>query len=247
MKSIYSAPFILALGMTAITMSFAKAEKSELKIACSHFPPSKIENSADGKRGHDIDLLFAAFKNTDFKLKIQFMPWKRAAERVKLGQSDALCACSYQPERENWLHFSDQLGLQEVGYFYNHRAQGGAIQDPEQLLDKPIGVVRSYNLHKELVDAKRKVVPVVNSERGLEMLIERRISSFFSFRNTSLYILSRLPNGNDVKYHPLRKSPYYMCFSKASPLAIEAREQFNTGLREIRHSGEYDRIFENYR
>jgi polar amino acid transport system substrate-binding protein len=115
------------------------------------------------------------------------------------------------------------------------------------LINKSIAVVRSYNLHRELIDANRKVVPVVNAERGLEMLIEGRISSFFSFRNTSLYILSRLPNNEGIKYHPLRKSPYYMCFSKASPIALKAREQFNNGLREIRHSGEYDQILENYR
>ncbi|WP_159104337.1 substrate-binding periplasmic protein [Sneathiella glossodoripedis] len=247
MKSLFLGLSISVVLSVSGGTSLAVEEKTELEIACSHFPPSKIEGAPDGRRGHDIDFLIAAFENSDYDLNVRYMPWKRATERVRNGQSDALCACSYQPEREDWILFSDQLGLQEVGYFYNPKTTDGQVQDPNLLFKKSIGVVRSYNLHKELLDANRKVVPVVSSETGLEMLIERRIYSFYSFRNTSQYILSRLPGGRDIQYHPVRKSPYYMCFSRLSPHAIDAREQFNKGMREIIYSGEYERILDNYR
>ena len=225
---------------------FAQSRK-QISLACNEFPPHKMANSPDGLLGFDVDILKHIFEKMGFDLSITYFPWKRALANTREAQVDGLCSCSKSREREDWLLYTDQLGTVGIGFFYRKDFNVLAMLDTKRGQNATVAVVRGYVLSKELREQSLQPMHVNDDETGIRMLLNGRIDTFYTYRDTGHYFLSKLRSAKDIQYTEVRESPYYTCFRKSLPDGEKILHQFNEELNVLHKTGEYERIKDRYR
>ncbi|NVK17591.1 MAG: transporter substrate-binding domain-containing protein [Methylocystaceae bacterium] len=214
-----------------------------LTFACNEFPPHKMEKSADGLPGFDVEVLKQAFSYSNININVEYYPWKRALENTKSGIVDGLCSCSKSQGRDTWLAYSDQMGSVGIGHFYHPNHNKSDHFSPLS----PTAVVRGYAIQNDLAYQGIKVIRVNNDKVGIRMLLNDRVKAFYSYRDTGKYILSKQPFDHHIEYSEARSSPYFTCISKKRPDYPTLIDQFNTGLKQLHETGAYDAIMNKYR
>lgn len=221
---------------------------SSVVFACNEFPPYKMENSASGLAGFDVEFLKEAFMRVGISLNIQYMPWKRALEEARQGRVNGVCSCSHTKEREKYLSFSSPLGKASAGLFSlteNNFARLGTI---EAIGSQSVGVIRGYNILKNLYAAGTENIIELSSERqGLQLLLKGRLDYYYSYESPARFYLARLKQSDKISYDEIDFSNYYSCFSKSSEGSEILLEKFNAGLALIKEDGTYDKILAKYR
>ncbi|MBE7637141.1 transporter substrate-binding domain-containing protein [Sneathiella sp. P13V-1] len=236
--------FIYSLLISAfIPGVLAADEKEAVLFACNEFPPQKMENSADGKKGIDVDILEAVFQDINIDFEIRYYPWKRALQLAQNGSVDGLCSCSYTKEREQYFHYTEKMGDVGIGLFYK------TGKSPDNILDNGnrIGVIRGYALSRDLVKKNVEKVDFNDDLLALRILNVNRIEGFYSYRDTGLYLLRKNPLIKDIKYKEYHSSDYFSCFSKETFNDRSLVNKFNKGLKKLKENGEYDKILNEYR
>ena len=221
----------------------------EVTLACNVFSPSKIADRAH-QPGFDVEILRAAFHASGVKLNTPFYPWKRAYLLAEQGAVDGLCSCSYLQEREAIFQYSDQIGLQHVGFFALEPDTLSGIEELDQATGLTVGVVAGYNLERYAKEAGLDTVSA-NSEDGLLALLRTgRIDVIYSFHETMAAVVQHhnQQNREDLRtyYRETVAYPYFSCLSKRAGNAAMIAEWLNTGLEEIKTSGQYDAILKRY-
>jgi len=216
-------------------------------FSCVNFPPFQIEKPKDGLPGFSIEFLRAAFAKSETNIEFKYYPWKRALKNVMKGSVDGLCGCSYRPEREEKLLYSDPLGELSSVVFYNKTSKPAQSESLESLSGRAVGVVRGYNLQKELISHNIKPYLVNDEKMGINMLIRNRIDFFYSFKAPGQFALAKNPGKNVIRYFVLKTSLNFACISKSIPKSSEIVDKLNKGLAAIKADGTYDRILDKYR
>ena len=225
----------------------AFADNSVL-FACNEFPPYKMENSASGLRGFDVEFLEEAFKRVDISLEIQYMPWKRALEQARTGKVNGVCSCSKTRGREAYMLFSAPLGKASSGFFSLAKREFPKLDTIDKIGNHSVGVIRGYNLLENLENAGAKSIYELSNElQGLNLLLKGRIDYYYSYDAPTRYYLAQLKQSADVYYNEFTVKDYYSCFSKAAGGAEELLKKFNTGLSQIKNDGTYEEILAKYR
>lgn len=219
-------------------MAYAKT------MECNHFPPLKIEKSLE-KPGIDVELLQVIFKQMGEEVNYEFLPWKRALLNAYEGKSLGLCSCSYTKDREKDLYFSDPIGTISVGiYTLSKSSDISTIKDLNNL---SVGVVRGYNLEKELQNHNINIVTVGDNDSLIEMLNINRVNAIYAFKKPIEYILKKKQIANNFQYTEFRKSEYFACFSKKFLTSDEFVKKFNSVLKKVKSDGRYNQILSKYK
>ena len=243
-NSIFQSVF---LALLTTILSFTAAHSDPIRLACSSFPPFKIEDPEGKRQGIDVDVLNAAFKAVNRETDIAFYPWKRALRTVELGNSDALCGCSYLPEREENFIFSDVLGQHSQGVFLSAVTDLRKVDQISDLANHRVGAVRGYAVHKELLEQKINVSDATDDKQLLRMLLAGRVDAVYTYRDILLYNYSISGSSGNITYFETSSQPYYACVSRKAPGAEQIVEDLNRGLRIIRYDGSYQEIWDSYR
>lgn len=233
----------MGLSVLFATVSASAQNDTALTFACNEFPPHKMEKSQDGLPGFDVEILTQALAYSNIKVRVEYYPWKRALESAKLGIVDGLCSCSKSEGREKWLAYSAPMGSVGIGYFYhlNHKTTPTFTPLP------PTAVVRGYAIQGDLVEQGINPTRVNNDEAGIRMLLNNRVKSFYTYRDTGKYFLSKQPYDHNIKYSEVKSSPYFACFSRQRPDHTKLVEAFNAGLEQLLQTGTYESIMDKYR
>jgi polar amino acid transport system substrate-binding protein len=241
----------LALAFTAaVFFGRAEAEQQQqpLRFTCNDFPPHKIEHvGSNEQRGFDIDIITEAFRRTGWSVDITYMPWKRALEFSTRDQFDGLCSCSFTPEREATLMFSDEVFAVSVGLFALDSAALAGVTGIPDLEDRRVGVVGGYNLEGELEAAGAKVSAGSTDKRALEMLLHGNVDLLYAYELPTRHFMRTRTLIKDIPYHEIRRNPYYMCLNRKSPRSEQAMADFNRALAEMKVDKTMKRILRRYR
>ncbi|WP_419798874.1 MAG: transporter substrate-binding domain-containing protein [Terasakiella sp.] len=126
---------LILILFSLLLADIAHANEKNIHMACTHFPPYKIEakDNTEPHRGIDLDIMRNVFEVTGDKVDFNFYPWKRSVEMVKRQQADGLCGCSYHPSRETDFLFSDSIGHHSQGIFINETSSINTITTLDQL------------------------------------------------------------------------------------------------------------------
>lgn len=220
-------------------------ESRPVRMACNVFPPQKIALPSETDfPGYDIELIQAAFLSQGLTTEFGFFPWKRAYLLVKTGEYDALCSCSWLPEREQDFWYSQEMGRVAKGVFSLDDQDFKSIED---MRGKSVGVVSGYNLEDELKAAGVFAIhSVVSDDLLLNLLIYRRVEAIYSYENTIRSLIKKRENRVRIQFHELESAPYYLCVTRAGKDAQTMLKKFNLGLQELRDKGRYDQILQRY-
>ncbi|MBL6933655.1 MAG: amino acid ABC transporter substrate-binding protein [Rhodospirillales bacterium] len=231
-----------------LEISGAASASDSVVFACNEFPPYKMENSDSGLPGFDVEFLEEVFKRAGISVQIEYMPWERALYEARYGRVDGVCSCSSTLEREKYLYFSDPLGKASSGLFSLSEKGFTNLTRVEDIGDKKVGVIKGYNIVENLHAAKIKnIVELTNESQGLEMLFRGRIDFYYSYDAPTLFYLKNRNQSDMVTYHEISYGDYYSCLSKNLDGSEVLLKKFNTGLRQIKKDGTYDKILARYR
>ncbi len=237
---------IIALFIVLIKTSFADETLRPVKMACSPFSPFKIENSENGQKGIDIEIMQEVFALSSRKIEYNYYPWKRAVKLVETGKADGLCGCSYHPDRENNFIFSDIVGEHSQGVFLADGVELNEFNSVKDLQGLSIATVRGYSVQKELKDHGINTYEARDDDELLTILQNGRVDAIYTYRDILLYALSHSGKSGHVNYRELTRKPYYFCFSPTQSDIEDIVEEVNQGLRIIRYNGTYDKIWKSY-
>ena len=232
---------VAALALMAIVVSgFADAGGPTLRIGCDGFPPNAFDPAASDRTGYDVDNILDAAEASGLEVEFAFQPWRRSIALTKQGQLDGLCVCSYRPDREKWLLYSDELGRTVAGIFLAPDYDGPEIRGFADLQNLRLGVVGGYNLEVVLRDRGVEALTVLDEFAGLRMLQYGRIDAYLGHWSVGRFYMSERNLDPGFPFIETDTTPYHLCVRRSLPNAEDVVRRFNQGLAVIRGNGTYD-------
>lgn len=224
---------------------FSLLENRPVRLACNVFPPQKISLPSETTfPGYDIEIIQEAFLSQGLATEFSFFPWKRAYLLVESGEFDALCSCSWRPERDKAFWYSEEMGNVSKGIFSIESQAFNALSD---LRDHKVGVVSGYNLEEELkVAGISDIQSVVSDTLLLNLLLYKRVEAIYSYENTVNSLLKVMSPRPRIMFRQIENAPYYLCISRAHKGGEALVGKFNSGLQKLRSEGRYQSIIQRY-
>lgn len=231
--------------------SIAAAE--QLSIATSEWPPyGYLEN---GKAvGFATEILDKVLPKMGIEPKIEFMPWKRATEMAKVGETDAVYSASHNAERAEFLFYPETpLHPSEYVFFIRKSDTGKLKFDTlEDLKDHKVGVTRGYAYSDELL---KRLEELKNSEEAnsdelnFEKLNGSRIDYFPADLINGLALVKKLGLQDKIAHldKRIKVKDYFIAFSKKSPkITEEFVKKFSDELKAFIQTEDYKKIRDKY-
>lgn len=242
--------FVL-LAMAAFVL-IATVHAKELVIAFStDAPPYDMDG---GKAGIEIDIVRAALKPSGYTFIAQQMPYGKLADAVRKHGVDAAATVTTE---DNGTFYSDNyITFQNVAF--TKKAAGLTIDTIADLKGKSIVAWQNayedlgpefkalfapqvrepyHSKYREIGDQKQQVEMFWKGEAEV-IVIDESVMQWFTKElagkvDTSAAIVSH-------KIFPA-KTPFRISFKSE-----QVRDDFNAGLKAIRASGEYQKIYDKY-
>ncbi|MEW5772995.1 MAG: transporter substrate-binding domain-containing protein [Thermodesulfobacteriota bacterium] len=207
------------------------------------FPPFSMLKGREPD-GFEVDVLKAALANRGFKLSFRPMEsWDRVLSELSSGKVNVVSGMTRTELREKLFLFPEAPTLDvQVKFFAPSKAGVMAV---ESLVGKTVAV-RKGTVYQTMLEAFGgvKVKPAPTQEEGLRMVWKGEVDAYFGPDKETYYALwkNNIPDIAAVGQAVDRTALYFAVY-KGDPDLVAA---LNAGLREIRLSGEYDRIFRKW-
>jgi len=210
----------------------------------------------DGQQeGYVMDLVREIYKDTGYRLDIQYLPWSRAIKYVLSGKADALLSPA-KAEAPDLIYPEYEVGEQKM-CFYTRKESDWHYTGPDSLANMQIGIAMDSSI-EELNDYVQEHLEQFQFQpyhdryliQNAHKLDKNRMDAFLFTRNSTKYILSR---ANEWwKYREagcVSTASIYMAFTPAKHLEKEIREMlkvFERRMQEI-HETRFTRdLLERY-
>lgn len=225
-----------------------------LSIATGDYPPGYSEYAPH--YGYTLHVVEEAFAQVGIEVKYHFLPWKRAFEDTRLGESyDATCCWFLSEDRETFFYVSDPVIETEGFYFFHLKEKAFDWHQLSDLQPLRIGATRGYTLGDEFYAAEAagelEVMWVNQDIQALRMLRLGRVD-IVPLDTMAGYELIRknfTPEEQALFTHhafPLLQSPTHLLFPKArEEESLRLRQQFNEGLQRLKASSAFDAIMDD--
>ncbi len=193
----------------------------------------------------------AAFQLKGYKATVTFVPWKRALNKVLLGEKDVLLGAYFTKQRAKDYAFSDPFYDVEVGLVALQSLGVTHYSKLEELKPYTIGVSRGWAYSEEFDTAEYlNKEDATNQIFNIRKLFKNRIDLMAVAFGIFRYEVSKLKTFTlkDVVFiqPPLQTSSLHLMMSLQKPGHEKILEDFNEGLAEIRANGTYDQILEKF-
>ncbi|MBV8465489.1 MAG: transporter substrate-binding domain-containing protein [Burkholderiales bacterium] len=221
----------------------AASSARHLSMVATEFPPYTASNVAE--QGLVSAIARAAFRVAGYDTSLVIEPWARALAEVKHGAFDVLLAVWYQPEREQFMAFSDPLWTNQIG-FYGLRSKPINVSSLKSLSPYTIGVVKDYANPADFDAAHLKTEASVDDLTSIRKLAAGRVDLALVDKTLGQFLLRNEAHNMAGKLQWLDPAvasvPLYITISKSRPGYEHIVADFNRGLAELRRTGEYERI-----
>ena len=211
----------------------------------------------EGLIGNGIEpaIVTAAFKKVDVEVEYVFFPPARTYQAAEEGVYDGTVGWVWSEEREKSFYYSNPIFKAPLLLFHlkEFRFDWETIGD---LRGIPIGItVKNYygpEFHHAMDAGILTVDEASKDVLQFDKLLRHRIKLNPMNYYTGYYMIREkyIPEQAALFTHhprPLKTSVYHVLFSKAVKENGAMVELFNQGLKQLKASGEYDRIIEEYK
>lgn len=235
---------LLALLLLCIPLSLTARE---IVLTATEFPP--YTTTSLPQDGVMVALARAAFARRGFELKVDFRPWARALSETQAGRFAGVMALWYSPERAGKLYYSLPLFSTTVG-FYSRCDRPVDVSQLPALRPLRIGTVRGYKNPDSFEQARLLGQDANDDLLNLRKLAVGRLDLALMDRELGRYLLQRESELIDAELcwqePAVEVMPLHIGFSKRHPQGGMLLTEFNSGMTELRQSGEYARILRRY-
>ncbi|MGB1238921.1 MAG: substrate-binding periplasmic protein [Pseudomonadales bacterium] len=223
------------------------AEPNAMRIGYADYRPySYLEQ--EHPVGIEVDVLNRLGAALNIPLEHKVMPWKRVQSMVKSGALDAYIAV-LTPERERYAVAGSQVIASAAVSLFVHRDSEIEAQQMElsALQGLQIGAINGNSWAKTHLDP-RQIHPVGSMDALTQMLLRKRVDAIAENRFIFADYLKQFDLKGEVREIRLNAPSLKLVLlvSKHSPFAIRV-DDFDSQLAKMHHSGEMQRILDQYR
>lgn len=225
----------------------------QLRVAAIDWCPQICPNEV--KKGYVVELTEEVFKDSPYKLSIEYFPWSRAIRFVRDGTLDALLAPAQQ--EAPFLKYPNlAVGHQKMCFFTSKKANW-QYQGVSSLKGMVIGVATDTSieeLNQYISNNPSQFQNLPYTERYVEQsagkILKKRIDSFLMTLNTTKYRLKELNIFHLFKNAGcVSKANIYMAFTNQTEkrsLINGAINHFDLTLRNLSKSGYIQALHKKY-
>ncbi|MFC4771621.1 amino acid ABC transporter substrate-binding protein/permease [Enterococcus hermanniensis] len=212
----------------------------------SAFAPFEYKDS-DGKyKGIDVDLLTRIAELQGFKIEFKFIGFSSAMQALESGQADGMIAgMTMTDERKANYDFSDpyfQSGIQLAVAKDNKD-----IKEYKDLKGKTVGAKVGTESADFLEAHKKEYGYTIKSFDAADQLYDAlKVGSIDAMMDDYPVIGYAVQQGQDLKTPIKREVGGEYGFAVKKGENPELREMFTEGLKELKRTGEYDKIVDKY-
>jgi len=240
----------LLLGL--FTSGLLAAEPLLIAKGDEDYRPYEFTNSEGQVRGFHIDLIHLAAQKAGFNSHFQTVPWTRALEITKRGDTQAISYASYNAERaKELIYLRGNLISVADQHLITRRDLHPPLQkigNNKRLQTLSLGLVRGYSYGdklEQLPHTKRHYVPT--EKQLLPFLLAGRVDAIVLNNNRLQRLLERQPNSAllQVIEPPFTSADIYLAFSRRSSNQEQAC-RFAQALAEVKRSNAVGQLQARY-
>lgn len=245
MKIQYLAIFLIA------NITFNSANGLEAFTASSEdYPPYEYMEHGEFK-GLDIEIIRAVSKRLGITANIQFLPWSRAMQNVKMGRDDAIFPVFKTKEREKFLYYPSENISSEKNVLIVKYDSNKSAKSIEDIRGWRIGVAAD-NSYGEEFDNFTEIIrdTSVNNDALIKKLKgKKRLDAIIM--NELVFDMVVKQKGYEGWFRKLEYVPneagLYIAFSKEKgESSKKLAEQFGSTLKQLKKEGVIQKILDKY-
>ena len=208
-------------------------------------------------KGYGIEpaIVTAAFKQVNIDVKYDFFPPARTFKAAEEGIYDGTVGWVWSEEREKSFYYSESIFTAPLVLFHlkGFAFEWETIHDLKEIT---IGITaKNYygQAFHEALDAGKLTVDEASKDAvQFDKLLRRRIKLYPMNVYTGYYMIREQYDSQTAAlftHHlrPLKTTVYHVLFSRAVKENKARLDLFNQGLRQLKSSGEYDKIIAEYK
>lgn len=200
--------------------------------------------------GPTVEIAKAAFQAVGFKIKVDFIPWKRALSNVRHGKTMGLIGAYITEERKEWAVFNEKPVAQTVSGIVAKKESNIKINSLNDLKEYEIGVLLGSSISPSFDKANFLKKRELSQEiLNLKMLLKNRlpfIAGDISVFQSMTKKIEGAKSGDLKLAFKLSSNYLYLAFSKKIKNHMELKNKFDKGLRIIKKSGLYLKILKKH-
>lgn len=240
------------LAISLLTGSLFASEMIELS-GDMNYPPYSYKEDGVAK-GVYVDIINSAFaKIPDYDVSFNMMAYKRAIALTKKGKTVGFFPPYYSEGRTAWTKFSEPILGETTIVFAKGKTLENKVNYPEDFHGTTACLNRGFNKGllggNKFADAiKNKKIKLIeaNDAQGCLSRVKRDMADFYI--NDQLIDTSKFPS---IKKGMKAKANFghvgFTLKTKKYPFMNDLQQKFNNVIKQMKKSGEIDKILKNYK
>ncbi len=219
-------------------------------VGWDQWPPYHYRDDQGVLQGYAVEVLQRVMQKMDCQLQFRERPWRRQLQELRQGEAHIAMEAYYNEDRAKYALYSDAYNPSTVTLWVR----------PEQQIQAPnigallatgflLGITKDffYGPEFEPYRHQKNIETVLAEETNYAKLHKGRIDGFLGDLLATTWGLKQHHMEHNVKAAPLTiySAPAFFMFSKRS-VSPEFVDRFNQALRQMKKSGEYQKILDRY-
>lgn len=237
------------IGYSATNYPSSDSISRTITIATGEYPP--WTGSALPNDGYVNHIISEAFASQGVKVDFVYQPWKRAFEEARQGKFDATSYWYENPERREFMLFSDLVITNRIVFFQRREdadIQWKTLSDlSDYRMSSTLGFTYTEDFYRAIESKVINPVMVPSDIQNLKLLMAKRTDIFATDEMCGYYMAAQLsidPRKLKVIEPALTTPKGYLLASKGNPDSVLIINTFNRGLRAIKANGKYQTILD---
>ncbi len=218
----------------------------KLLVVAEQYAPFEFE--MDGMvGGFDVDVAKRVFDKLNIDFEVRVLPWEEAWGMIEKGQADAVFSTSRKEKRKPFLYYpKEDMWTSEFVFFVRNDKKQQSFTGYADAKILTVGVVSGNSYDDGFWKAGLTTNESADINGCFRKLLDGTVDLVPADRIVGSYSLKLL--GFQDKISPYRfvlfSKGYPMPFAKKSsyPGLEQIAKDFEAGLKELKASGEYDKI-----
>jgi len=240
------------IGLFLLAGSLLSAQVIELS-GDKAYPPYSYFEKGEAK-GAYVDVIKSAFdKIPGYEVKFNMVAWKKAIALTKQGKTAGFFPPYFNDKRTAWTKFSEPVIAEVTGLFAKEETVAGKSNFPDDFHGMTLCLNRGFSalsmggvkLEKAIADGTIKLIEGSTNKACLSR-VDRGIADVYL--NNELMDTSSFPMVKKVI--DIKENSGYVGFTLKTasyPFMADVMVKFNTVIKDMKKSGEVEKILQNYK
>lgn len=213
-------------------------------------PYSSIKHDKSGPQGLAPELIKKVFKLKGVDVQYVTLPFARCMYETLIGKTIGCFDATVTKENKNQYYWHNPPMFTEgLSVFARSSSQDQHIQIKD-MEGKMVGYTIGYTYSPEILQNRKiKLFGVTSDHNQLNMLANGRIQYALINTTPGSMIVNQDPklSGKVKIVGHLSDDDFWIAFSKTHPDGKRLMETFQSGLKQFKASGEYDKMMSDFR